>query len=951
MALNLGSAVAYLELDSSGFTKGFQSAAKELDVFNKKSSTFSSKLKGVSKAVGTVGSTLTKSVSVPLAGAGTALSAFAMTAQKATNKITTYFGDTGEQAEKNAKIIKDVFSSGIPESMEEAADAIIEVREQLGELSDTDLSTVVEEVLTLEKTFGSDMSETLRGVNSLMENFGMTATEAMDYVVAGTQRGLDKTNELGDNLAEYGQLWSQAGFSAQEMFTILENGLDSGAYNLDKVNDFVKEFTISLSDGRIEESINSFSEGTQRLFKEYKNGEATASEVFYSVINDLETTMSKQEALTVASNTWSALGEDNALQVISALNDVGTAYDDVNGKAQEMVENQTSGASGAIAELKNNAQILASEIGESLVPNVEKLNEFVLNITEAFRGMSEEEKQTALNIATIVVAIGPALTILSKLISMIASVGSAISTVLSVLGKITGITKLFSGLAEVIALVAGGAGTLGEALTTVFPILGTIGSAFSSVGSAIGTVVSAIGTFVAGINPIVLVIAGIIAAITGLVVAIKTNFLGIGDLFQSLVDKIVGFFTETIPEVFENFISFISEIPDRIGEFVDSIGEFFSGIGETIAETFSNIVDTILTFFTETIPNAISNFVDSVITFFQELPYNLGFVIGQMLGHLYVFATDCITWAVTNIPQIIDTIVSFFMQLPGKIWNFLTQAFSRLVEWGANMISKAIEIGGNFLSSIINFFVQLPGNIWNFLVSAFNFVTTWGNQMISKAIEVGRNFLSNVVNFFKDLPGNIWSFLTSTFQRVVSWGSDMVSKAKEVASNFLNNFVNFIKDLPGKVWDIVQQIPGKIMDIGQMMFDAGASILQSLWDGLMSIGDKLLGWVGDLAGKIGDFVGGIIDGFQSVVSGADKARSAAQSVDGSHAGGLDYVPYNGYIAELHEGERVLTKQQNKDYNRGTTSGGDTFIFNEPLKTPYEYARAMKRAKSELLAGV
>ena len=35
------------------------------------------------------------------------------------------------------------------------------------------------------------------------------------------------------------------------MFTILQNGLDNGAYNLDKVNDFVKEFGVSLSDGRI----------------------------------------------------------------------------------------------------------------------------------------------------------------------------------------------------------------------------------------------------------------------------------------------------------------------------------------------------------------------------------------------------------------------------------------------------------------------------------------------------------------------------------------------------------------------------------------------------------------------------------------------------------------------------------------------------------------------------
>lgn len=32
-------------------------------------------------------------------------------------------------------------------------------------------------------------------------------------------------------------------------------------------------------------------------------------------------------------------------------------------------------------------------------------------------------------------------------------------------------------------------------------------------------------------------------------------------------------------------------------------------------------------------------------------------------------------------------------------------------------------------------------------------------------------------------------------------------------------------------------------------------------------------------------------------------------VDGSHAGGLSYVPWDGYIAMLHQGERVLTAQQ------------------------------------------
>lgn len=35
---------------------------------------------------------------------------------------------------------------------------------------------------------------------------------------------------------------------------------------------------------------------------------------------------------------------------------------------------------------------------------------------------------------------------------------------------------------------------------------------------------------------------------------------------------------------------------------------------------------------------------------------------------------------------------------------------------------------------------------------------------------------------------------------------------------------------------------------------------------------------------------------------------------GSHAFGLSNVPYNGYVAELHKGERVLTAEENKRYN-------------------------------------
>lgn len=108
-----------------------------------------------------------------------------------------YFGETGQAAEQSANVIKNVYSAGVGESMDAVANAVLMVKKNLGDLSETDLTNLTQQAITLEELYGIDMNETLRGVNSLMQQYGLTAQQAMDYIVVGTQNGLDKTNELG----------------------------------------------------------------------------------------------------------------------------------------------------------------------------------------------------------------------------------------------------------------------------------------------------------------------------------------------------------------------------------------------------------------------------------------------------------------------------------------------------------------------------------------------------------------------------------------------------------------------------------------------------------------------------------------------------------------------------------------------------------------------------------
>lgn len=256
--------------------------------------------------------------------------------EEAQNRLQASTGATAEETKAYKEEMQEVYSAGYGDSIRDVADTMALVKQYTNETDPSKLKEMTESAMALDETFGIDLSDSIRGADALMDNMGLTAEQAFDYIAKGAQNGLNKSGELTDNLAEYSQLWGQAGFSAEEMFSILQNGLDSGAYNLDKVNDFVKEFGNSLADGRIEKNINSFSGNTKILFEQWKNGEASTKQVFQSVISDLANMENKQQALTIASNTWSALGEDNAMKVITSLNKANNAYKDVSGTMQEI---------------------------------------------------------------------------------------------------------------------------------------------------------------------------------------------------------------------------------------------------------------------------------------------------------------------------------------------------------------------------------------------------------------------------------------------------------------------------------------------------------------------------------------------------------------------------------------------------------------------------------------
>lgn len=298
--------------------------------------------------------------------------------ERAMKQVAAVTGAGTEEMDAMSDSIQKIYTSGIGKNLEEVAGSAALVKQQFGDIDSSTLEQITQDAIAMSGIFGTDLNETLRGVNALMNNMGLSAEEAFDYIAKGTQNGLDKSGELSDNLAEYSQIWEQAGFSAEEMFSILQNGLDSGAYNLDKVNDFVKEFSISLSDGRIAENVDKFSLGTRNLFAEWQNGKASQKDVFNSIISDLSNMTDQQEALSIASSVWSALGEDNAMKVITSLNNVNDTYSDVKGTMESIEEINYGNFADKTVALKRKVEMdVIIPITQKYMPKIEKAIDYV----------------------------------------------------------------------------------------------------------------------------------------------------------------------------------------------------------------------------------------------------------------------------------------------------------------------------------------------------------------------------------------------------------------------------------------------------------------------------------------------------------------------------------------------------------------------------------------------
>lgn len=251
----------------------------------------------------------------------------------------------------------------------------------------------------------------------------------------------------------------------------------------------------------------------------------------------------------------------------------------------------------------------------------------------------------------------------------------------------------------------------------------------------------------------------------------------------------------------------------------------------------------------------------------------------------------------SSVFEFIITYIEVWVEQFMAFWNVWGETIMAYVGGVLKHLGTIFKTAFDLIKGLFDVFSALMKGDWDALGEALKTLVTdlWEN--IKAIFKNAFEMMKNVFNEFSEALGIDWKAL---------WEG-----LKKACTDIWNSIVEWFRKA-------INDPIGTLKDHYTIMFNVGKELFTKLWDGIKNVWTSISSWVSEkvewMTDKLMFWKKSEKEMSKSNVGNTKGDNRGA--LDGSHANGLSYVPFNGYRAELHEGERVLTKDENKSYSKG-----------------------------------
>lgn len=569
--------------------------------------------KGGSKLADIAGGTA-KAIGAGFVAAGTAATAVGAmavnSADEIDNAMNSFAASTGiakEEMSSYQDVMESIYANNYGESFQDISDSMATVSQTLGEMPDDQLQALTESALTLRDTFEYDVAESTRAAKAMMDNFGISGDEAMSMIAAGAQNGLDYSGELIDSISEYSVQFAKVGLDADDMFNIFQKGAESGAFNLDKVGDAVKEFSIRAIDGS-----DSTAEGFKKLglnaddmAAKFAAGGDTAKQAFQDTINALADMEDPIEQNTAGVDLFGTMWEDLGPEAVTALADIEDGAYDTYDALNEIKEVKYDDLGSMLEGLKRSVEMLVVPLGEALIPFLQQMIEEVLPVLqemlppllESFMGFLPALIQIAQELLPVILdVITQLMPFFSQMIGeimplLIELIGEFLPPIMEIVQTI--LPPLMGLMSTLLPVIAELISTLLPPLVDIFNILlEPITTLISALLPPLNELFSAIKPLIEALMPVIEALASVFSEVLGGAIDLVMPIIeSIMDILGKVIDFITNVFEGNWEDAWNGIVDIFKSIFNLIPQIAESIINGAIGIINKLIDGINNITD------------------------------------------------------------------------------------------------------------------------------------------------------------------------------------------------------------------------------------------------------------------------------------------------------------------------------------------------------------------------